>query len=240
MSLHNLFSRSQMSPLARKLALSKHLFASQNQASFHCIRAVHSHISRGHFPYMAGRYPNIVTCTSIYGSLFKRAMGTYVPPTRPRVGVSVAVFRGAQDSDPGTWDVLLIRRAKEPAKGLWSLPGGSLELGETLSEGGYREVEEETGIKAWVGDVVTAIDSVHKNPDGTVLFHYAVVDLIGWCSTNQEPYPSDDVDDAKWVKWSSGLNSVGTCTAGLHEVLERAVKMVRAGILTVPGYVVKK
>jgi ADP-ribose pyrophosphatase YjhB (NUDIX family) len=68
-------------------------------------------------------------------------------PDEPRVGVGVVVFRGrGNDGPPGAREVLLVRRAKPPAMGLWCVPGGSLELGETLAECAAREVAEETGV----------------------------------------------------------------------------------------------
>ena len=90
-------------------------------------------------------------------------------PESPRVAVGVVV----RDRDR----VLLVERGKPPSEGLWAVPGGSVELGETLAEAAAREVREETGLDVAVGAVVHAFDSVVRDDDGRVRFHYVVVDF---------------------------------------------------------------
>jgi mutator protein MutT len=72
--------------------------------------------------------------------------------------------------------VLLIQRGKEPLKGRWMVPGGTVELGETLEQAVVREVEEETGLRVRPLEVVTVLDHIHRNDDASVRYHFVIVD----------------------------------------------------------------
>lgn len=91
------------------------------------------------------------------------------PPTRPSVGVGAVLIHEGR--------VLLIRRGKEPLRGRWVVPGGTVELGETLEEALVREVEEETGLRVRPRELVTVFDRIHRE-DGQVLYHYVIVDYL--------------------------------------------------------------
>ena len=91
-------------------------------------------------------------------------------PDRPIVGIGIVVFRASQ--------VLLIRRGKPPREGGWSLPGGAQELGETVFEAGRREVREETALEVEIIDTVAVVDSITRDGDGAVEYHYTLVDLV--------------------------------------------------------------
>src|SRR3954465_398020 len=91
-------------------------------------------------------------------------------PERPIVGVGAVILDG--DS------VLIVRRAHEPLKGEWSLPGGAVEVGETLREAIAREGLEETGLAVAGGAVVEVLDRIRRDPDGRVRFHYVLVDFV--------------------------------------------------------------
>ncbi|OYQ36547.1 phosphohydrolase [Niveispirillum lacus] len=122
------------------------------------------------------------------------------PPTHPRVGVGCLVWKDGQ--------VLLIRRGKPPGYGEWSLPGGSQELGETLFEAAEREVREETGIIARARSILTAVDNIVRDADGTLRFHYTIVDVTAdWVSG--DPVPGDDALDARWAPLSECEQLVG-------------------------------
>ena len=111
-------------------------------------------------------------------------------PSHPRVGVAAVVLRDNQ--------VLLVQRGREPGKGSWGLPGGMLELGETLVEGARREVLEECGVEIEVGPLVAVFEPMERDEDGRLRFHYVVVDYLARYITG-EPRADDDADDARWV-----------------------------------------
>lgn len=115
-------------------------------------------------------------------------MRTY--PPRPVVGVGAIVL------DAGR--VLLIKRAHEPLKGQWSLPGGGVELGETLEAATAREVREETGLDVEVGPIVDVIDRIDSDADGRVAHHFVLVDFV--CRPSGGVLrAASDADAAEWV-----------------------------------------
>ena len=111
-------------------------------------------------------------------------------PDAPVAGVGGVVIRDGE--------VLLVRRAYPPRAGEWSLPGGRLELGESLVEGVRREVLEETGIEVDVGAVVEVFDRVHRDADGRVRYHFVIVDFLGR-PVGGVLVAGDDAADARWV-----------------------------------------
>jgi 8-oxo-dGTP diphosphatase len=91
-------------------------------------------------------------------------------PARPIVGVGGVAFIDGK--------VVLIKRRFEPLAGRWSLPGGTLELGESLREGLVREMREETGLEVEVGPLVELFDRITRDDDGRVRFHYVLADYV--------------------------------------------------------------
>jgi len=92
-------------------------------------------------------------------------------PRRPIVGVGAVIFA---DGDR----VVLVRRRHPPLVGSWSLPGGAVEVGETLEQAVRREVNEETGLDVEVGPLVAAVDHIERDLDGNVVFHFVIVDYL--------------------------------------------------------------
>jgi len=90
-------------------------------------------------------------------------------PSEPLVGVGAVVIDGGR--------VLMCRRAKPPRQGGWSLPGGGQELGETVRETAVREVREETGLDIEVLGLVEVIDSIVRDDDGRIEYHYTLIDV---------------------------------------------------------------
>jgi ADP-ribose pyrophosphatase YjhB (NUDIX family) len=112
-------------------------------------------------------------------------------PSRPIVGVGGVVFVGGR--------VLLIKRRFEPLAGRWSLPGGALEVGETLAEGLAREMVEETGLDVDVGPVVDVFDRITRDERGRPRFHYVLVDFL--CTVRAgTPVAGSDVAEVALVE----------------------------------------
>jgi 8-oxo-dGTP diphosphatase len=117
-------------------------------------------------------------------------------PVAPLVGVGAVVV------DEGR--VLLVRRGREPLKGQWSLPGGLLELGESLTAGVAREVFEETGLTVEPIELIELLDRIH-HLDERVRYHYVIADYL--CRvTGGTLGAASDADDVRWVEraeWNS-------------------------------------
>jgi ADP-ribose pyrophosphatase len=95
-------------------------------------------------------------------------------------------------------DYLLIKRASEPDKGLWSVPGGMVELGEKTSEAAMREAEEETGLIVEILEDLGVVDKIVRDEVGRVKYHFVIIDYLA------EPvsgvmHHHDDALDARWV-----------------------------------------
>jgi 8-oxo-dGTP diphosphatase len=94
--------------------------------------------------------------------------------------------------------VLLVRRGQPPSEGLWAIPGGRVELGETLQEAARREIREETGLTICAGDPVHTFDVILRDKAGRVQFHYVIVDLLA-DYVSGVLRPGDDAQEVRWV-----------------------------------------
>lgn len=127
-------------------------------------------------------------------------------------GPVVAV--GAIVIDKGA--ILLVKRDREPAKGLWSLPGGRVELGETLREGLVREVREETGIDVDVDGLIGTAERVVRDDDGDIAYHYVILDYV--CTARSTDLKAgDDAAEVRWVPVAEMTDL--QLTSGLMEFL---------------------
>ena len=94
--------------------------------------------------------------------------------------------------------ILLVRRGQAPSEDLWAIPGGSVEVGETLQQAAEREIFEETGIKIRAGKPVYTFDVIDRDKRGKIRFHYVIVDLLA-DYVSGEPAAGDDAAEARWV-----------------------------------------
>jgi 8-oxo-dGTP diphosphatase len=112
-------------------------------------------------------------------------------PERPIVGVGAVIVHEGR--------VLLVKRGSEPLKGRWSIPGGMLEIGETLRQGTAREALEETGLVVEVGEVLDAFDSIFIDANGRTQYHYVLLDFLCRVIAG-ELRVGGDADEVRWVE----------------------------------------
>ncbi len=115
---------------------------------------------------------------------------TTVYPPAPCVAVGAVVFHND--------GVLLVKRAKPPARALWAIPGGSVQLGESLQQAAEREILEETGIVIRAKDPVYTFDMIERDDHGRIRFHYVIIDLAA-DYVSGELAAGDDATAALWV-----------------------------------------
>lgn len=142
-----------------------------------------------------------------------RTLAAFVPPSYPQLAVSAAIFRDDK--------VLLVRRAKSPANGLYSLPGGRVEFGESLHTALHREVDEETGLRI----EIAGLAGWREVLPGTGRGHYLIMSFAArWIG--QEPRLNSEHDDFKWLT----PNRLGDLrvTVGLQEVIDAAGRLIGA------------
>jgi len=111
-------------------------------------------------------------------------------PNRPVVAVGAVVFHEKH--------VLLVQRRRPPSENLWAIPGGKVELGETLQQAVEREVLEETGLTVRAGNPVHVFELVDRDKKDRIRFHYVIVDLEADFISG-DLTPDDDALDARWV-----------------------------------------
>jgi len=115
------------------------------------------------------------------------AVATPVPPSHPQLAVSGAIFRDDR--------ILLVRRARSPARGFYSLPGGRVEFGESLHTALHREVDEETGLKIEIAGLAGWREVLPGISGGG---HYLIMSFAArWIG--REPVLNDELDDFKWL-----------------------------------------
>lgn len=137
-------------------------------------------------------------------------------PLRPVVGVGGVVIAEGK--------ALLIRRGHPPLEGQWSIPGGTLEVGETIVEGIQRELAEETGIEVRVGGLIEVFERIFRDEDERVQYHFVILDYL--CKmTGGKARAGGDVVDVAWAR-EKELLKFGLTEAATR-VLKKAFEMER-------------
>lgn len=141
-------------------------------------------------------------------------------PDAPRVGVGAIVIHEGR--------VLLVRRGRAPALGLWSVPGGLVELGETTVDAARREVEEETGLDVRIAGLVGVLDRVTRDADGRVRYHWVLVDYLAYPQSNDTITAGSDAAEVRWVT----IDEVERLpiTEGLADMIKRAAALAGGGV----------
>jgi ADP-ribose pyrophosphatase YjhB (NUDIX family) len=136
-------------------------------------------------------------------------------PSRPILAVSAAIIRDGK--------VLIVRRAREPASGLYTLPGGGVEVGETLFEAVKREVREETALEVEPVGLAGYREAIGRDADGGIERHFVILPFAARWIAGQ-PLLSEELSEAIWLDPAaiSGLKT----TAGLAEIVAAAMALM--------------
>jgi 8-oxo-dGTP diphosphatase len=133
---------------------------------------------------------------------------------RPVLGVIAVVRRGDQ--------VLLAQRSRGTYSGKWGFPGGHLERGESVIDGGMRELMEETGVAAEPRRVLTHVDVIGRGDDGAVLFHYVLLPVLAdWVSG--EGVAADDAAAVRWITLEEMRNGVVPLLPDVERIAREAL-----------------
>jgi len=140
-------------------------------------------------------------------------------PQRPYLGVSVAVFRAGR--------VLLARRTKPPFAGLFSLPGGLVEVGETLEAAALRELREEVHVDARIIGFNQFVESIDRDHAGKIRHHYVIASFLGeWIAGETKPGP--EAREAVWLE--PACLALLDCTPNIIAVVEAAQRALNARV----------
>jgi ADP-ribose pyrophosphatase YjhB (NUDIX family) len=140
-------------------------------------------------------------------------------PDYPRVGVGAIVLHEGR--------VLLVKRGRAPGLGLWSVPGGLVDLGESSVDAARREVEEECGLKVRIAGLVGVLDRVTRDAEGCVRYHWVLVDYLAFPETNDTITAGSDAAEVRWVT----IDEVEKLpiTEGLVDMIRRAAALASGG-----------
>jgi len=143
-------------------------------------------------------------------------------PTIPMVGVgAIAICDGK---------ILLVKRGSKPGRGKWTVPGGLVEVGETVQETVVREVKEESGLDVEVDRLIDVVDSITKDEEGRVRYHFIILDFFVKLKKklegeNKKLKVGDDALEAKWVPLSEAEKY--DLTKSFREFLERNMEELK-------------
>ena len=137
-------------------------------------------------------------------------------PDRPFVAVSAVIVRDGK--------ILIVRRARPPAQDRYTLPGGVVEVGETLIEAITREVEEETALSIEPIELADYREVIARDDENRLKRHFVILVFLARCRAG-EPAPNDEVAEARWIepKELEGLRT----TDGLAAIVARALDRLK-------------
>ncbi|MBI3932351.1 MAG: NUDIX hydrolase [Acidobacteria bacterium] len=130
---------------------------------------------------------------------------------RPTVGVGAVLIQDGR--------VLLVKRGKEPLRGRWVIPGGTVEPGEHLEAALIREIEEETGLEVRIGELLTVFDRIQRDREGRLEYHYVILDYL--CELTGGSLRAGSDADA--------VALVGPAELASYDLPEKAFEVVREG-----------
>ena len=136
-------------------------------------------------------------------------------PDYPRIGVGAIVLHEGR--------VLLVKRGHAPGLGLWSVPGGLVDLGETTVDAARREVDEETGLTVRIAGLVGVLDRVTRDAEGRVRYHWVLIDYLAIPESTETLTAGSDAAEVRWVT----IDEVERLpiTEGLMDMIRRAVAL---------------
>ncbi|WP_290901656.1 NUDIX hydrolase [Ferroglobus sp.] len=138
-------------------------------------------------------------------------------PGRPVIGVGAVIIEDEK--------ILLVRRANEPNKNMWSIPGGLVRVGESLHEALKREILEEIGVEIEIGDVACVTEEIFLDKDGRIKYHYVIVDFFAKIKSG-EIKAGSDAKEVKWIKLDELGEDVVPFVRKLVEKILREEKMI--------------
>jgi 8-oxo-dGTP diphosphatase len=138
-----------------------------------------------------------------------------MPRNRPQAAVSICVVRGGR--------ALVVLRERQPLQGLWSLPGGRIEWGETLHDAALRELAEEAAVEAEIRMLLDTVDIIERESAGNVLYHY-VLTTFGAVWRAGEARAGSDAAEVRWVD-EAELEELAM-TPGTGDLIRRAIALL--------------
>jgi ADP-ribose pyrophosphatase len=149
------------------------------------------------------------------------------PPKKlfPKVAAAAVVIRKGK--------ILLVKRANEPSRGMWAVPGGSVQPGETLQAAAERETLEETGLVVTAKEPIHVFDLIEREGGGRLRFHFVIIDLAARFIDGR-PRAGDDALEARWLSPEDLLGM--PVTPGTRKLLEK-IGFVKPYKAKIPGHV---
>ncbi|MFQ5914221.1 MAG: NUDIX hydrolase [Nitrospinota bacterium] len=145
-------------------------------------------------------------------------------PSRPIVGVGAFIFK-----ENGN-EVLVVSRGVPPKVGVWSVPGGAVEIGEGLEDALRREVEEETGLEVEILECAAVLDRIYRDEFNRVQYHYVLIDYL--CDyVSGEAEARSDISAARWVQ-EEELDGLEMTEGTIHYLRQAAARYreIKAGV----------